>query len=275
MHNARVSHADLTVDAWLALSDDGAGRTAAAIARDVDAELLSVTAGGYAGRRGRVALFERDGIRYALVPGGAVQLGYDADRFVPTRRQLDDFAEAVDLHSVPGPIHRFLAGAVSPPRRATLPARLVAVRSVDADALLTAEHDGTDDHDSVMARLAWRGLRPPTPDEWEHDCGAGSATLFRWGDDYPDGEPYGDVPLIQQPNFFGLVIGDDPYRAEFTTDPAVLCGGDGGSAICGGAGAFLSWICLATAYRDPTLAEVIYDGWLVGETPLRPVLPLV
>ncbi|MFF5225561.1 hypothetical protein [Dactylosporangium sp. NPDC000521] len=221
-------HADLTVDAWLALSDDGARRTADAIARTVDAELLSVTPHSYEGRPGRVALFERDGIRYALVPGGTVQLGYAADRFVPTRRQLDDFAAAVDLYSVPEP----------------------------------------------MARLAWRGLRPPTPDEWEHDCGAGATTLFRWGDDYPDGEPSGDVPLIQQPNFFGLVIGDDPYRAEFTTDPAILCGGDGGSALCGGSGAFLSWISLATAYRDPTLAEVVYDGYLVGETPLRPVLPL-
>ncbi|MGI5175568.1 hypothetical protein ACQEVZ_04455 [Dactylosporangium sp. CA-152071] len=269
-----MSHADLTVDAWLALSADAAERTAAAIARDVDAELLSVAACSYAGRAGRVALFERDGFRFALVPGGTVHVGHDPDRFVPTRRQLDDFAEAVDLYSVPAPIHRFLAEALSPPRRAERPARLVAVRSVDADTLLTAEHDGTDDHDSVMARLAWRGLRPPTPDEWEHDCGAGATTLFRWGDEYPDGEPYGDVPLIQQPNFFGLVIGDDPYRAEFTTDPSVLCGGDGGSALCGGSGAFLSWVTLATAYRDATLAEVVYDGSLVGETPLRPVLPL-
>ncbi|GAA1557197.1 hypothetical protein GCM10009827_092680 [Dactylosporangium maewongense] len=118
MHNARVSHADLTVDAWLALSADAAERTAAAIARDVDAELLSVAACSYAGRAGRVALFERDGFRFALVPGGTVHVGHDPDRFVPTRRQLDDFAEAVDLYSVPAPIHRFLAEALSPPRRA-------------------------------------------------------------------------------------------------------------------------------------------------------------
>ncbi|MEV4137240.1 hypothetical protein AB0J72_34335 [Dactylosporangium sp. NPDC049742] len=97
-----MCHADLTVDAWLALSDDAASRTANAIARDVDAELLSVTTHTYERRPGRVALFERDGIRYALVPGGTVQLGYDADRFVPTLRQLDDFAVAVDLYSVPG-----------------------------------------------------------------------------------------------------------------------------------------------------------------------------
>ncbi|AGL18615.1 hypothetical protein [Actinoplanes sp. N902-109] len=269
-----MSHVDLTLDGWLALSDARAVAVAGAVARDVGAALVSVNAHDYAGRSGRVALFERDGIRYALVPGGTVELGYDPARFVPTSGQRRDFAEAVAEYSVPEPIHRFLAEQMSPTRRATLPARLVAVRSVAADSLLTAEHDGTDDHESVMARLEWRGLRPPTPDEWEYDCGAGATTLFRWGDEYPDGEPYGDVPLIQDPTFFGLVIGDDPYRAEFTTDPAVLCGGDGGSALCGGAGGFLSWITLATAYRDPTLAETVYEGGLVGETPVRPVLPV-
>jgi hypothetical protein len=269
-----MSHVDLTVEGWLALSDAGADGVAAAIGRDVGAALVSVSAHSYAGRSGRVAVFERDGMRYALVPGGTVELGLDPARFVPTARQLQDFAEAVAAFLAPEPIHSFLAQRLSPARRATLPARLVAVRSVDADELLTAEHDGTDDHESVMARLEWRGLRPPTPDEWEHDCGAGAATLFRWGDEYPDGEPYGEVPLIQRPNFFGLVIGDDPYRAEFTTDRAVLCGGDGGSALCGGYGAFLSWLTLATAYRDPDLAEAVYEGYLVGETPVRPVLPV-
>jgi hypothetical protein len=269
-----MSHVDLTVDGWLALSDAGAHGVAAAVGRDVGAALVSVSAHSYAGRSGRVALFERDGMRYALVPGGTAELGFDPARFVPTARQRQDFADAVAAFSLTEPIHDFLATQLSPARRATLPARLVAVRSVDADELLTAEHDGTDDHESVMARLEWRGLRPPTPDEWEYDCGAGASTLFRWGEEYPDGQPYGDVPLIQRPNFFGLVIGDNPYRAEFTTDPAVLCGGDGGSALCGGDGPFLSWIALATAYREPALAEVVYEGYLVGETPVRPVLPL-
>jgi hypothetical protein len=39
--------------------------------------------------------------------------------------------------------------------------------------------------DGVVADLAGRGLRLPTPDEWEHACGAGVVTLFRWGEDYP------------------------------------------------------------------------------------------
>lgn len=85
-HNADVSRADLTLSGWLDLSDEAAGRTAAAIARSTGARLAGVGADGYAGRTGRAAFFDRDGIRYALVPGGTVQLGHDADRFVPSAR---------------------------------------------------------------------------------------------------------------------------------------------------------------------------------------------
>jgi hypothetical protein len=105
--------------------------------------------------------------------------------------------------------------------------------------------------DNVVADLAGRGLRLPTPEEWEHACGAGAATLFRWGDACPtESNPYeGDGPH-RLPNAFGLVIGQDPYHVEETADPVVACGGDGGRAICGGYGYFLSWLTLATAYRD-------------------------
>ena len=44
------------------------------------------------------------------------------------------------------------------------------------------------------------------------------------------------------------------------------------AALCGGDGAFLAWLTLATAYRDADLAETIYDGGLTEEVPVRPVL---
>ncbi|PTA46807.1 hypothetical protein [Micromonospora sp. RP3T] len=271
-----MSYAELTLSAWWSLSDEDARRTAAAIARGVDARLVGVGSHAYAGRSGRVAFFERDGLRYALVPGGAVRLGFDADRFTAGDRLRADFATAAAEYDLPGPVDRFLSAVTSPPRRASLPARLVAVRSVDADELLATddEADEVDDHAGLTAGLHRRGLRPPTPDEWEHSCAAGATGLFRWGDEYPETGPYGELPLIREPNLFGLVIGDDPYRAEFTTDPVVLCGGDGGSALCGGYGSFLSWLTLATAYRDPDLAEALHEGGLIGETPVRPVLAI-
>jgi hypothetical protein len=117
-----VSHVDLTLSAWLDLSDEAAGRTAAAIARSTDARLAGIGPHAYAGRTGRVAFFDRDGVRYALVPGGTVQLGHDADRFVPSARQLADFAEAVAEYDLTGPLNRFVAEATSPPRHVFLPA---------------------------------------------------------------------------------------------------------------------------------------------------------
>jgi hypothetical protein len=272
-----VPHADLTQAAWNDLSDEAAARVAAAIAGDTGATLTHVGPHSYAGRSGRVAFFERDGLGFALVPGGTVDLGFDPSRFTLTTRQAAHFDQAAQAYGLSGPPVEFITRSTSPARRITLPARLVAVRARAAEQLLDADdldEDDGDGHDWVMAGLRNRGLRPPTPDEWEHACGAGATTLFRWGDDYPDGEPYGKVPLIQDPNLFGLVIAADPYESEFTTDRDVFCGGDGGAALCGGYGSFLSWLTVATAYREPTLAETVHDGGLAEETPVRPVIEL-
>jgi hypothetical protein len=137
--------------------------------------------------------------------------------------------------------------------------------------------------DAVLADLAGRGLRLLTPDEWEHACGAGAMTLFRWGDDCPtDCYPTQRLDgLHRLANAFGLVIGHDPYRPECTADPAVDCGGDGGRATCGDYGCFLGWMTLATAYRDrfydvwPASDHEVHNG---GDEPsqlfVRPVIEL-
>ena len=43
----------------------------------------------------------------------------------------------------------------------------------------------TPSYGQVVNELAEAGQRLLIPDEWEHACGAGAATLFRWGDDCP------------------------------------------------------------------------------------------
>ncbi len=124
-------------------------------------------------------------------------------------------------------------------------------------------------YDDEVARLAGLGQRLLTPDEWEHACGAGAVTLFRWGDSNPGSDPWTmDAGPHREPNLFGLRIGQDPYCEERTAVRDVVCGGDGGSAVCGGAGSFLSWLTIATAYRDP-------EG-VAGESMwIRAAIPLV
>lgn len=132
-------------------------------------------------------------------------------------------------------------------------------------------------YQQATAQLAGAGRRLLTPDEWEHACGAGATTLFRWGDACPPGtvpRPAGTGPH-REPNAFGLEIGQDPYRAERTADPTVVCGRDGGGTIHGGAGWFLSWLTLATAYRDAGYTSLLQrDNDHYPELYLRPAIAL-
>lgn len=307
---------------WRALDQAAAERVAGQIAEQVGADQVEVRRHEYAGRPGRIALFDVDGDRFALVPGGAVTVGYDGARFRPTPEQAESFAESADGWDLPGELHEFVDAMTSPPRTVEVPSLLVAVSAVEAgmvpveithprivelmaghtvpggvspqprhitwsgEARVTLGVDGTvtgawlldvPSYAGEVQRLAEAGRRLPTPDEWEHACGAGAATLFRWGDSCPvESDPssaeWGPHRLS---NAFGLEIGQDPYRAERTADPAVVCGGDGGSMICGGVGSFVSWLTVATAYRDPDFATFLQeDEDYVDEMFVRPVIPL-
>ncbi|ALG12983.1 hypothetical protein [Kibdelosporangium phytohabitans] len=249
----------MTIDlpGWRSLDDSAAHGLATRIAEDTGCGLVEI-------RPDRVALFERDGTLFALVPGGEVTVGYDMAAFRPTPGQLASYADSAEEYSLPD-IREFVASVTTRRRTVRVPALLVAVEARESEE---------DDFEAESAALAAAGTRLPTPDEWEWACGAGASTLFRWGEDCPvDTYPL-NLSADDWPNAFGLRIGLDPYDAERTTDKAVVCGGDGGGMICGGSGFFLGWLCLATSYRDPSFGELVAEDPEIAHDSyfIRPVI---
>ncbi|ARE72971.1 hypothetical protein B6R96_02645 [Streptomyces sp. Sge12] len=266
-----MSLAELTLDRWRSLDPATAARIAHEAASQVGGRVVLLDAVEHLGGPLHRVRIEREGQEFALVPGGTVRLGFDPDAFVPTPAQSADYAESAEEgygYGCPD-LTSYLADVLSPPRTATLATVLMAVE----DEALTACPD------DMPAALAARGLRMPGADEWEHACGAGAGTLFRWGNECPLDQPSyggGDGPR-HEPNAFGLHIAYDSYGTELSGDPTAVHGGDGGEAVCGGYGDLLGWLPLATANRNPYAAEFTYGPDGVGmyeEFSTRPVLSL-
>ncbi|MEU9027246.1 hypothetical protein AB0D46_06885 [Streptomyces sp. NPDC048383] len=261
--------ADLTFDRWLSLDLAAARRLAEEAAALVDGRVVLVDTVEHLGGPLHRVRIERGGRAFALIPGGSVRLGFDLDAWRPTPAQLADYAESVSAGFGFGPdLKAHLARELSPVRTVALDAVLMAVEDEEVSEV----------PDEIPAALAADGLRLPSADEWEHACGAGAGTLFRWGDACPLDEPsYGTGTLRHEPNAFGLHIAYDSYGGELSADRGAFHGGDGGSAACGGYGSLLEWLPLATACRNPWMAELSYGpdgGDLGGAFSTRPVLTL-
>ncbi|MFD7787893.1 hypothetical protein ACFV4Q_33090 [Streptomyces nojiriensis] len=266
-----MSLADLTLDRWRSLEPVAAERLAHEAAAQVGGRVVLFDAVAHLGGPLHRVRIEREGREFALVPGGTVRLGFDLDAWEPTPAQAADYAASVDEGYGYGheDLKSYLADVLSPPRTATLATVLMAVED---EALTEAAAD-------VPAALAAHGLRLPGADEWEHACGAGAGTLFRWGNECPLDEPSygGGAGPRHEPNAFGLHIAYDSYGTELSADPTRVHGGDGGEAVCGGYGDLLGWLPLATANRNPYAAEFTYgpDGeGMYEEFSTRPVLSL-
>lgn len=257
-----------------------------------------------------VAFFRHGDATFALVPGGPTTVGFDARPWVPTPREQKSWGETAEEYELTWSIQQYIAKVTRRPKTVVVPPLLVETvateigwtpaplddpdvrkvvrREKSPHVTLTykggaqlrvqrfgrrvvAERYAPCTHTQVVATLRADGFRLPTSDEWEHLCGGGADTLFRWGDHLP---PRAATGCDARPNGFGLTIAANPYFFELTADAAITRGGDGGSAACGGAGLFAVWMPMATAYfdrdscrRDPR--EPIAAGYTVGRRVLE------
>ncbi|MEQ9319694.1 MAG: hypothetical protein RIF41_11090 [Polyangiaceae bacterium] len=267
-----------------------------------------------------IALYRYADRAFVYVPGGEVELGFDPSGWTPNDDELASYADSASEYGLDSSIHAHLAHVLTKPRRARIASLMVEVETQEpgwiaideaqarermGDSFDEREGDVTvyrggeqtqayEDAHGVRRYRASSGsthadivrsiepFRLPTSDEWEHLCGGGARTLFRWGDHAPCDLYPTDVSRdeaawrrawvmsmgkLERPaegfehtyrmhtayNGHGLAISGNPYHAELTADPAVRRGGDGGCAICGGSGFFLGWLTLATAYYEPEL----------------------
>jgi len=206
------------------------------------------------------------GVTFALVPGGAVWLGYDRGHpFAPSPRQREEWSEGQAEHGLD--LDTYLDQVMTPRRLVTLSPLLIETRATDRGDLEGDEDEETGEE--AVRRLVCRGdrFRIPTPDEWEYACSGGPVTtLFRWGNETPPGASSYRIQgwnRHRQPNAFGLWMNDDTYQSEAcqgSSDssedaeqnrPWIVRGGDGGASVCGGYGILETWLPLATSYSCP------------------------
>jgi hypothetical protein len=260
-----------------------------------------------------IAIFEYGGALFSLVPGGEVQIGYEADNFRPTDEQIESFQDTAEEYGFDLDIYSYVQSVTTPPRKVTMAPMLVEIqptkiglepisseelkiqnllqdfpdsRSVNCgdrygfdrgkDGSVAAWQIISKTQEDIATELAAEGLRLLTFDEWEYACGAGSTTLFRWGDfspsDFYPTNNLADCKLHLQPNLFGLHIAQNPYDCEIISDKHTVRDPDGGFSICGGMDSFLGWLPLATAYWQPDLLEWLDEG--ISGNFMRRVIPL-
>jgi len=219
-------------------------------------------------RTDRVSQLQLD---FHRVEGGAYELGWLPGSFPPE-------VDAVVREYWP-PLE--WVRRVSPRRQLHLASFEIATAPVRFDSLFDPYEDTeaaasiADVCDLVDRRLAERGLRLPTEDEFEVACGAG---IFWWGDRVPEGDPHSDQDAVPRTSVAGLRFESDSYKTELVRNVFKL--GDGGRGVCGGAPWPIAWLSMATCYRewaseadDPESPDLLPET--LEEAYLRPVRLLV
>lgn len=334
-----------SIEDWQAASPEQRERAARSLALPQGFEFDALRGFECGAMAFQIAQFRRGHALFSLIPGASATLGFDGEGWSPSAEMHASWNETAEEYEIDEGLVEHAVANTTPVRECRFGPMLVECeyrevgwRAVDPDSSRVVEalrqyprgirqmgdpalrvrvgDDGRIDAEEadpaqdtragVAAVLARDGFRLPSPDEWEHVCGAGSRELFRWGphvrcDRYPtDVDPEESawrrlwalsagalqpsrregaerLWLHRQANAFGLRIAFDPYKIELTDDPAITRGGDGGMTICGGSGFMAGWLSLASAWTEQIeAAQTDPEGGKIhlGYTVARRVLPL-
>jgi formylglycine-generating enzyme required for sulfatase activity len=203
---------------------------------------------------------------FVEIPGCIAELGWRFDDALPKQASaaMSEFA-GEDFRSL----------LFSPARTVSVKPFKIATTAVswnklfscdDCEAVLSVKQAC----DQFNAKLAEFGWRLPTEDEFELAAGG---ELFAWGNEIPDGIPYGThttFTLHKDKTPRGLVLNDNPYNVELVSSAFKM--GDGGVSICGGNAWPIAWLALAPTYRCPEEMIAGVLGEYLESTRVRPVL---
>ena len=112
----------------------------------------------------------------------------------------------------------------------------------------------------LLQNINNHGYSLPTRREWEYLAGKGCRTIFPWGNNIDFSMNFKHMEwmdnngeyTLEKENFFGLIIGDDPYCREIVYDEGEFSykGGDGGRNICGGLGVMWGYLPVSPYFQD-------------------------
>lgn len=257
----------LTLERWSGLPQelqDGAARSLELLLGSDGFRFVGLERHRLGNTSQQVACFERRERRFALIPAGEVQLGFDQDLLTPSEPQREHFDSMVrDLQPIRA-VH--LSPFLIETSSSSWPGWAYFGATVDAHGFIHSEFEELMAH---VASFERDGLRLPTCDQWELACSGGSRSLFRWGADHPNDqapELEGPWRLHREPNGFGLTMPGNSYAVELCR-PWNIRGGDAGIQSHHGRD-MLSWLSLASAY-DGTRALEEDAGLGLDETEPR------